>query len=128
MDMNEDSIQQSTSSQPIHTRTRIIAPIDDAHPFDLEGYIIQVCSSSHLLIFSFHAGCTAIDRLTHIIATCPSIAPEAFHIAVQHIHQLWDPSLYQQVLSAYESLAMVPDLHLPNPWMWLRLIHGGQMR
>ncbi|KAF8240594.1 hypothetical protein L208DRAFT_1449465 [Tricholoma matsutake] len=100
MDVDEDTIQQSTSSQ---ARTRIIAPVDDAHPFDLEGYI------------SNYSGRTAIDRLTHIIATCPSIAPVAFHLAVQHIHQSRDPSLYQQVLSAYEGLSTIPDLHHPNP-------------
>ena len=38
MDVDEDTTQQSTSSQ-LPSRTRIIAPVDDAHPFDLEGYI-----------------------------------------------------------------------------------------
>jgi COP9 signalosome complex subunit 1 len=34
---------------------------------------------------------------------------------MQHIHQSRDPSLYQQVLTAYEQLTTIPDLQLPNP-------------
>jgi COP9 signalosome complex subunit 1 len=49
-----------------------------------------------------------------IITTCPSIAPEALHLAVQHIHQSRDPSLYQLVLSAYDQLDSLTDLQLPN--------------
>jgi COP9 signalosome complex subunit 1 len=45
---------------------------------------------------------------------CPSIAPEAFQLCVQHIHQSRDPSLYQNLLGAYEQLANNTDLNLPN--------------
>lgn len=45
---------------------------------------------------------------------CPSIAPEAFQICVQHIHQSRDPSLYQHLLTAYEQLTNNTDLNLPN--------------
>jgi COP9 signalosome complex subunit 1 len=49
MDVDEDTtIQQSTSSQP-QPRTRIIAPVDDAHPFDLEGYISNYTGSTPLI-------------------------------------------------------------------------------
>ena len=45
---------------------------------------------------------------------CPSIAPETFQLCVQHIHQSRDPSLYQNLLGAYEQLTNNPDLSLPN--------------
>ena len=46
---------------------------------------------------------------------CPSIAPEAFQLCVQHIHQSRDPSLYQNLLAAYEQLMNNnTDLNLPN--------------
>ncbi|RDB17140.1 COP9 signalosome complex subunit 1, partial [Hypsizygus marmoreus] len=103
MDIDEDN-QQSGSSQTQPSR-RIIATVDEAHPFDLESYIAN------------YTGRTAIDRLIHILQTCPSIAPDAFQLAVQHIHQSRDPSLYQNLLSAYEQLSTIPDLPiaLPNP-------------
>ncbi|KAH6902052.1 G protein pathway suppressor 1 [Coprinopsis sp. MPI-PUGE-AT-0042] len=47
-------------------------------------------------------------RLTHIILTCPSIAPEAFQLAVQHAHQSRDRSLYQTYSPHTNSL---PNLH-----------------
>ena len=45
---------------------------------------------------------------------CPSIAPEAFQLCVQHIHQSREPALYQNLLQAYEQLATSSDLSLPN--------------
>jgi COP9 signalosome complex subunit 1 len=45
---------------------------------------------------------------------CPSIAPEAFQLCVQHIHQSREPALYQNLLQAYEQLATSPGLPLPN--------------
>ena len=48
---------------------------------------------------------------------CPSIAPETFQLCVQHIHQTRDPSLYQNLLGAYEQLTnntSNTDLNLPN--------------
>ncbi|KAF5373404.1 hypothetical protein D9615_009517 [Tricholomella constricta] len=101
----DDENHQSTSTQQTQPSRRIIAPVDEAHPFDLESYI------------SNYSGRTAIDRLVHILQTCPSIAPETFQLAVQHVHQSRDPSLYQHLLSIYEQLALSSDLpgQLPNP-------------
>lgn len=59
-------------------------------------------------------GRTGIERLIHIMMHCPSIAPEAFQLCVQHIHQSRDPSLYQNLLAAYEQLTNNADLNLPN--------------
>ncbi|KAH0578571.1 hypothetical protein H2248_003718 [Termitomyces sp. 'cryptogamus'] len=103
MDIDEEPFQ-STSTRP-QRATRVIAPVDEAHPFDVESYI------------SNYSGRTAIDRLTNIVQTCPSIAPEAFQLAVQHIHQSRNPGLYQNLLSAYENAANSLDLPapLPNP-------------
>ncbi|KAF8893072.1 26S proteasome subunit RPN7-domain-containing protein [Infundibulicybe gibba] len=78
------------------TRKPHLVTVDDAHPFDLEGR-------------------TAIDRLIHIISVCPSIAPEAFQLAAQRIHQSRDPQLYQTLSSAYDQLAAQLDTPLPNP-------------
>ncbi|KAF8801237.1 PCI-domain-containing protein [Phlegmacium glaucopus] len=90
----------SSSTQP--TRKQIVLPVDDAHPFDLESYS------------SNYTGRTSIERLIHIMLHCPSIAPEAFQLCVQHIHQSRDPSLYQNLLAAYEQLANNTELNLPN--------------
>ena len=59
-------------------------------------------------------GRTSIERLIHIMVHCPSIAPESFQLCVQHIHQSRDPSLYQNLLAAYEQLISNTDLNLPN--------------
>ncbi|KAK0447207.1 26S proteasome subunit RPN7-domain-containing protein [Armillaria borealis] len=86
IDAPEENTQASTS-QPKRSFT---VPVDDVHPFDLESYI------------SNYSGRTAVDRLTHIIQLCPTIAVEAFHLAIQHIHQSRDPSQYQGLVTAYE--------------------------
>ncbi|KAG5651159.1 hypothetical protein H0H81_009651 [Sphagnurus paluster] len=99
-DEHQQSPSTSTRPQPSKKAT---APVDDAHPFDLEGYI------------SNYSGRTAIDRLIHITQTCPTIAPEAFQLAVQHVHQSRDPGLYQQLLTAYEQTAANADLPAPLP-------------
>jgi COP9 signalosome complex subunit 1 len=75
---------------------------------------IQVCklhTEEMLFILTVRTGRTAVDRLIHIVATCPSIASQAFHLAVQYIHQLRDPSLYQTALSVYEQCSETPEAH-----------------
>ncbi|KAF8899911.1 26S proteasome subunit RPN7-domain-containing protein [Gymnopilus junonius] len=84
---------------------QVVLPVDDAHPFDLESYISN---------YSEHTGRTAIDRLIYIMSFCPSIAPEAFQLCMQYIHQSRDPSLYQNLCQAYEQLASNPDISVPN--------------
>jgi COP9 signalosome complex subunit 1 len=96
--VEETQTQQATTS----SRRMMVLPVDDTHPFDLEGYV------------SNYSGRTAIDRLTFIMSVCPSIAPEAFQLCVQHIHQSRDPSLYQNLYQAYEQLTSNPDVSLPN--------------
>lgn len=80
------------NAQPEARRT-FMAPVDDAHPFDLDSYI------------SGYSGRSAVDRLIHIILTCPSIAPQTFHLAVRQIEALRDPAMYATALSAYEQVA-----------------------
>lgn len=95
----------TTRSGQGRRRTTVTAPVDDAHPFDLDAYIAQ------------YTGRTAVDRLMHIIHTLPAIAPEAFQLGVQLVHQGRDPSLYQGLLSAYEQavLNLGAASTLPNP-------------
>ncbi|KAF5325169.1 hypothetical protein D9619_010070 [Psilocybe cf. subviscida] len=100
MDPMEDT---RPTTPPPPQRKVIIAPVDDAHPFDLESYI------------SNYSGRTAIDRLMHIMVICPSLAAEAFVLCVQHIHQSRDPALYQTLLQTYEQVANNTDVSLPNP-------------
>ncbi|CAL1709729.1 unnamed protein product [Somion occarium] len=77
-------------------------PVDDAHPFDLEAYI------------STYTGKTVVYRLIHIISICPTLAPQAFQLAVQHILQGRDPNLYQSLIIAYDTTAKtLPDAELP---------------
>ncbi|KAK7042489.1 PCI domain-containing protein [Favolaschia claudopus] len=94
--------EQTAQSSTHHVRKHNIIPVDDQHPFDLDGYI------------SNYSGRTAVDRLIHIISTCPTLAPDAFQLAVQHIHQSRDPSLYQQVMSAYEAGSALSETPLPS--------------
>ncbi|KAG6839785.1 hypothetical protein C0991_011700, partial [Blastosporella zonata] len=99
MEIDEDNFQ-STSSRS-QRPPKVIAPVDEAHPFDVESYI------------SNYTGRTAIDRLIHIVQTCPSIAPEAFQLAVQHILQSRNTAIYKSLLTAYERAASTTTL--PNP-------------
>lgn len=64
---------------------------------------------------SFRIGHTVVDRLIHIVSSCPSLAPEAFLQCVQSIHQSRDPSLYQNLLQAYDQVASGTEISLPNP-------------
>lgn len=66
-------------------------------------------------------GRTAIERLIHIVVTCPSIAPEAFQLCLQHIHKSRDPSLYQSLLNAYEQASASGATGLPDPLEIARL-------
>jgi len=119
MDIDDDYTQAPIPTSSSTSRT--FAPIDDAHPFDLDAYISNYSgalvprSTPHL--FTHGSGRPAVDRLIHIIRTCPSIAPEAFELAVHHVHQSRDPSQYQRLLSAYDHVSSSPDLpiNLPNP-------------
>ena len=116
--MDIDRVEDgSSSTQP--TRKQIVLPVDDAHPFDLESYISNYTGLSFTWRIGFitklnFIGRTSIERLIHIMVHCPSIAPETFQLCVQHIHQSRDPSLYQNLLGAYEQLTTNNDLNLPN--------------
>ncbi|KAJ7201080.1 G protein pathway suppressor 1 [Mycena pura] len=99
VDIPEETGQSSTQ----HVGKTPLVVVDDLHPFDLDSYIAN------------YRGRTVIDRLIHIISSCPALAPEAFQLAVQHIHQSRDPSLYQQVLSAYEQIIKSAEVSLPSP-------------
>ncbi|KAI0922628.1 hypothetical protein AcW1_002775 [Taiwanofungus camphoratus] len=81
---------------------RPVLPVDEAHPFDLEAY-----SSSY-------KGRSAVDRLTQIIALCPSLAMQALHMALQEVLQMRDPVLYRTVLSIYEQAASNSMSQLPS--------------
>ncbi|EIW74550.1 G protein pathway suppressor 1 [Coniophora puteana RWD-64-598 SS2] len=76
-------------------------PVDDAHPFELDAYI------------SNYSGRTVIDRLVHIISSCPTLAPQALQLAFVHIPQLRDPELYHAVIRAYDGIATAPGVQLP---------------
>ncbi|KAH8827133.1 26S proteasome subunit RPN7-domain-containing protein [Flagelloscypha sp. PMI_526] len=80
---------------------RSFVPVDDAHPFDLDSYI------------SNYEGRTAIDRLIHIISICPTLAPQAFQLALGLIQQSRDPAIYQQLLQTYDQLTTAGELKLP---------------
>lgn len=56
-----------------------------------------------------------MDRILFIIPLCPTIAPQAFHLAVQQIKQMRDPLLYQQLLPTYESNVGNLDPEHPLP-------------
>lgn len=59
-------------------------------------------------------GRIAVDRLVHIIVTCPSIAPQALQLAVKQIEKLRDPGLYTTAITIYEQVVTsVTDISLP---------------
>lgn len=51
----------------------------------------------------------------HIVSHSSSIAPEAFNLAVQHIHQGRNPAQFQKLLTAYEEFSAQQDAPLPAP-------------
>ncbi|KAJ7291302.1 26S proteasome subunit RPN7-domain-containing protein [Mycena rebaudengoi] len=100
--MDVDIPEENGQSSSQYIRRPHFVPVDDAHPFELDGYI------------SNYTGRTAVDRLMHIISSCPSLAAEAFQLAVQHIHQSRDPSLYQHLMSAYDQASATSEVPLPS--------------
>ncbi|KAF8915348.1 G protein pathway suppressor 1 [Mucidula mucida] len=98
MDIDQVDDTQPSTSQSKH---QLIVPVDDAHPFDLEGYVAN------------YSGRTVVDRLIHIIPLCPSIAVDAYQLAVQHVHQSRDPSQFQLLATTYEHVASNPEFSLP---------------
>ncbi|KAI6039166.1 hypothetical protein EDC04DRAFT_1788360 [Pisolithus marmoratus] len=73
------------------------------HPFDLDAYIAS------------YTGCTVIDSLITIITQCPSIAPHALSLVVQHLYRLRDPSLVNAVIGTYKNiLGIQEDLEYPR--------------
>ncbi|KAJ3982946.1 26S proteasome subunit RPN7-domain-containing protein [Lentinula detonsa] len=106
MDVDEQDATQPSKQQPQPPRnsriSTVVVLVDDNHPFDLDSYI------------SNYTGRTAIDRLTHIISVCPSVAVDAFVLAVKLIQKARDPSLYQTLCHAYEQVSAYSDIKLPN--------------
>ncbi|KAF5366148.1 hypothetical protein D9757_010959 [Collybiopsis confluens] len=103
--MDVDEPQTSSQTTQIRPSSRISSSpvfVDDNHPFELDAYI------------SNYTGRTAIDRLTHIVSVCPSVAVEAFSLAAKLIQKSRDPSLYQTLCHAYEQVSVYPDVQLPS--------------
>ncbi|KAK7683842.1 hypothetical protein QCA50_013218 [Cerrena zonata] len=93
MDMIDETEYLVSSSAKVFGKKPTFVPIDDAHPFDLESYIAA------------YSGRTAVDRLTHIISVCPTIAPQAYVLALARIQEGRDPGLYQSLITAYETVS-----------------------
>ncbi|EJD01854.1 uncharacterized protein FOMMEDRAFT_87024 [Fomitiporia mediterranea MF3/22] len=69
----------------------MVVRVDEAHPFDLGAYNASYNNR------------TAIYRLLYILELCPSLAKEAFQLAVQRIKAGRDPQLYQNALNLYNT-------------------------
>lgn len=75
-------------------------------------------------------GRAAMDRIAHIISVCPSLSFQALVIANEHMAELRDPSLYQNVLNAYQQISsQVEDLPplaeiAPNDSTWADTTSG----
>lgn len=108
MDVDEQEAVQPSQPPPPPPQarnTRISPPVvyvDDNHPFDLDSYI------------SNYTGRAAIDRLTHIVSVCPSVAVDAFTLAVRLIQKAHDPGLFQTLCHAYEQVAAYSNVKLPS--------------
>ncbi|PCH37462.1 PCI-domain-containing protein [Wolfiporia cocos MD-104 SS10] len=92
VDIIEDAEQQPETTKSAGKRP-LSLPVDDAHPFELDAF----CSS--------YTGRTLVDRLSHIITLCPTIAGQALQLALTEVFKLRDPNLYRSVLAAYEQAA-----------------------
>ncbi|KAG6331018.1 hypothetical protein ID866_8073 [Astraeus odoratus] len=93
----EIDLAEELASQQIpqmFQRRRIVRPVDDEHPFDLDAYITP------------YADRTAVDRLIAVILTCPAVAPQALQLAVSRIKRLRDTSLLLSATTAYDSVAL----------------------
>ncbi|KAM6501367.1 26S proteasome subunit RPN7 domain containing protein [Amanita muscaria] len=102
-DAQDDGIYASTSTHQSQAPQKpLIVHVDEAHPFDLEGYI------------SNYTGRTAVDRLIHIVHVSPVLAVEAFQLAVQLIQQSRDLSLYTGLIVAYDQMNGNSGNQLPN--------------
>ena len=118
-------VYENNNNTQFSGRKPFTAPVDDAHPFDLDSYILsysgQSTSLAHFTLplgnwcrYWYHkSGRTSVDRLIHIIATCPSIASQALQLAVKQIQTLRDPALYAAAVSTYEQLQTITDIPLP---------------
>ena len=60
-------------------------------------------------------GRTVVDRLIHIIQSCPTLAPQAFGIAIEHVQRLRDTSLYNQLIATYEQVFTAVSSESPIP-------------
>lgn len=69
-------------------------------------------------------GRTVVDRLIWIVQHCPTIAPQAVHLALAQLQQLRDPNLYGSLKFAYEQVvvaAKAQDTMTP----WAELVRVG---
>lgn len=63
-------------------------------------------------------GRSAVIRLLHVIQHCPTLATQAFHLAVQRIQRTRDPTLYQAAVSHYNALPGVTEqASVDQKWM-----------
>jgi len=79
--------------------------VDETHPFDLDAYI------------SSYSGRTAYIRSVFIATHCPTLAPQAYQLALQHLQQGSDVSAYLQVISAYNNLPNVSHSLPDQAWI-----------
>ncbi|KAF8713551.1 hypothetical protein AX14_012932 [Amanita brunnescens Koide BX004] len=102
-DSQDDVVASGSTPQPSTSRKPLVVHIDESHPFDLESYIAN------------YSGRTAIDRLTHIVHVCPTIAPEAYQLALLQIQQSRDPLLYVALNGAYDQMVSDSGVQMPRP-------------
>ncbi|TBU25696.1 PCI-domain-containing protein [Dichomitus squalens] len=96
IDIIDDDMSQAYTHRAIGKRPRV--PVDDAHPFELETYI------------SSYSGRTYVDRLIHIMSICPTLAPQAFQLAIREAQKGRDTTLYRSIFQAYDRAhADAPD-------------------
>ncbi|KAJ3478810.1 hypothetical protein NLI96_g9502 [Meripilus lineatus] len=92
---------ESPASQKLNMKRPAIVPIDDNHPFDLDAYI------------NTYSGRTQIDRLIFLLPMCPTLAPQAYIMALQLIQKSRDTTQIHQLNQAYDSVLAV-DSSLPS--------------
>lgn len=62
----------------------------------------------------YKIGKTAVDRLIHIINVCPTLAPQAYQLAIKEVQQGRDTSVYQALVHAYDvAVKSLPEGTIP---------------
>ncbi|KZO99166.1 PCI-domain-containing protein [Calocera viscosa TUFC12733] len=95
----------ASASRDFLSRTKPEVKVDNDHPFDLDAYI------------SSYSGKTRARRLMHIASCCPSLAPQAYQLAISTLLTMRDPHAYMHAVAAYNQIPGVMQVDQDQAWI-----------